>query len=231
MKLTRVSNAGLWVETNGLRFLLDGLHTAAVPPYCGMDPRWEAALFGPGPAADALAFTHAHPDHFDPGLAARYLCCHPQTAVYAGPDVLSALASRGVANPLFPWDAPGPLGLSAFPTRHIGPQFRDTPHASLVLNGDKRLLFAGDASPVISNFARACEGFHPDILAAPYAFVLGNAPFRVVRGVVRPEAVLVLHLPLPGQDPDGINPRAAAGAAGLETPVALMGLGETLEII
>lgn len=229
MKLTRVSNAGLWVETNGLRFLLDGLHRAEVAPYCGMDPRWEEALFGPGPAADALAFTHAHPDHFDPDLAARYLHSHPQTAVYAGPDVLAALAGRGVTNPLFPWDAPGPLGLSAFPTRHIGPQFRDTPHASLVLNGDKRLLFAGDASPVISNFPRG-GGPRPDILAAPYAFVLGNAPFRVVRGSLRPQAVLVLHLPLPGQDPAGIHARAAEGAAGLETPIRLMALGETLEI-
>lgn len=99
MKLARVSNAGLWVEAEGRHFLLDGLHGRPPAPYCGMDPGWEAALFQDRYPVDVVAFTHGHPDHFCPQVAARYLAAHPQSAVYAGPDVLEALRAQGIVNP------------------------------------------------------------------------------------------------------------------------------------
>ncbi|NCB30237.1 MAG: MBL fold metallo-hydrolase [Clostridia bacterium] len=229
MKLTRISNAGLWVETDGVYFLLDGLHGGDVHPYCGMDPAWEQKWGGTAPEADVLAFTHAHPDHFEPGRVCRYLAAHPKTKVYAGPDVLSVLRAQGVApDRLLSWQAPGPLGLSAFPTRHIGPEFRDVFHCSLVLQGDSILLFAGDASPVRSNFLTLPPSFSPDILAAPFPFVLGNAPFRIIQSILRPQAVCILHLPAPQEDPACFWLRARRGAASLPMPTRLMKLGETM---
>ena len=106
MKLARVSNAGLWVEAEGRHFLLDGLHGRPPAPYCGMDPGWEAALFQDRYPVDVVAFTHGHPDHFCPQVAARYLAAHPQSAVYAGPDVLEALRAQGIVNPCYGWDGP-----------------------------------------------------------------------------------------------------------------------------
>lgn len=229
MRLVRVSNAGLWVESLGLRFLLDGMHGAAEGPYCGMDPAWEAYLFGSAPAADVLAFTHSHPDHFDPLRTARYLVAHPQTLVYAGPDVLAALVEQGVAQSrLISWEGPGPLGLSAFPTRHIGPKHRDLPHSSLVLQGEKTLLFTGDASPVAASFSAPQAPERPDILAAPFSFLLGNAPSRVLEGTIRPGVFCILHLPQLGEDVEHMRERARAGAAGLSVDVKWMELGEAL---
>lgn len=229
MKLARVSNAGLWVEANGLRFLLDGLHGQPPPPYCGMDPGWEAALFSSLPPADVVAFTHGHPDHFCPQVAARYLAARPQSAVYAGPDVLAALRAQGIKNPCYGWDGPGPGGLRAIPARHIGAQYRTAPHSALYLPGPEPLLFAGDASPAPASFFPPGAAVETHILAAAFAFFIGPPFQRVVRQRIRPKRAYVLHLPLPQADELGLAGQIQQNIAGDPLPVTILGLGQRVD--
>ena len=229
MILARVSNAGLWVEAEGRRFLLDGLHGQPPPPYCGMDPGWEAALFQRLPPADVVAFTHSHPDHFCPQVAARYLVAHPQSTVYAGPDVLAALRAQGITNPCYGWDGPGPGGLMAIPTRHMGAQYRDVPHSSLYLPGPEPLLFTGDASPAPINFFPAGKGMQTHVLAAAFAFFMGPPLQRVVRQRIRPKRAYVLHLPLSQADELGLEGQIQQSIAGCTLPVTILGLGQRVD--
>lgn len=230
MKLARVSNAGLWVEAEGRRFLLDGLHGQPPPPYCGMDPGWEKALFQDRYPVDVVAFTHGHPDHFCPQVAARYLAAHPQSAVYAGPDVLEALRAQGIVNPCYAWDGPGPGGLRAIPTRHIGAQYRTAPHSSLYLPGREPLLFTGDASPASSNFFPGGAALQTHILAATFAFFIGPPFKRVVEQQIRPNRAYVLHLPLPQADTQGLARQIHENLAGCTLPVTLLQLGQQVEL-
>lgn len=230
MKLARVSNAGLWVEAEGRRFLLDGLHGQPPPPYCGMDPGWEKALFQDRYPVDVVAFTHGHPDHFCPQVAARYLAAHPQSAVYAGPDVLEALRAQGIVNPCYAWDGPGPGGLMAIPTRHIGAQYRTAPHCSLYLPGPEPLLFTGDASPASSNFFPGGAALQTHILAATFAFFIGPPFKRVVEQQIRPNRAYVLHLPLPQEDSLGLARQIHENLAGCTLPVTLLQLGQQVEL-
>ena len=231
MKLARVSNAGLWVEAEGRHFLLDGLHGQPPPPYCGMDPGWEKALFQDRYPVDVVAFTHGHPDHFCPQVAARYLAAHPQSAVYAGPDVLEALRAQGIVNPCYAWDGPGPGGLMAIPTRHIGAQYRTAPHCSLYLPGREPLLFTGDASPASSNFFPGGAALQTHILAATFAFFIGPPFKRVVEQQIRPNRAYVLHLPLPQEDSLGLARQIHENLAGCTLPVTLLQLGQQVELV
>lgn len=230
MILARVSNAGLWVEAEGRRFLLDGLHGQPPPPYCGMDPGWEKALFQDRYPVDVVAFTHGHPDHFCPQVAARYLAAHPQSAVYAGPDVLEALRAQGIVNPCYGWDGPGPGGLMAIPTRHMGTQYRTAPHCSLYLPGPEPLLFTGDASPAPSNFFPAGQRLQTHVLAAPFAFFEENPLRRVVLQRIQPSRAYVLHLPLPQADTQGLAQQIQQNLAGCSLPAIILQLGQQVEL-
>lgn len=230
MILARVSNAGLWVEAEGRRFLLDGLHGQPPPPYCGMDPGWEKALFQDRYPVDVVAFTHGHPDHFCPQVAARYLAAHPQSAVYAGPDVLEALRAQGIVNPCYGWDGPGPGGLMAIPTRHMGAQYRTAPHCSLYLPGPEPLLFTGDASPAPSNFFPAGQRLQTHVLAAPFAFFEENPLRRVVLQRIQPSRAYVLHLPLPQADTQGLAQQIQQNLAGCSLPAIILQLGQQVEL-
>lgn len=230
MKLARVSNAGLWVEAEGRHFLLDGLHGRPPAPYCGMDPGWEAALFQDRYPVDVVAFTHGHPDHFCPQVAARYLAAHPQSAVYAGPDVLEALRAQGIVNPCYGWDGPGPGGLMAIPTRHMGAQYRTAPHCSLYLPGPEPLLFTGDASPAPSNFFPAGQRLQTHVLAAPFAFFEENPLRRVVLQRIQPSRAYVLHLPLPQADTQGLTQQIQKNLAGCSLPAIILQLGQQVEL-
>ncbi len=230
MKLARVSNAGLWVEAEGRHFLLDGLHGRPPAPYCGMDPGWEAALFQDRYPVDVVAFTHGHPDHFCPQVAARYLAAHPQSAVYAGPDVLEALRAQGIVNPCYGWDGPGPGGLMAIPTRHIGAQYRTAPHSSLYLPGREPLLFTGDASPASSNFFPGGAALQTHILAATFAFFIGPPFKRVVEQRIQPSRAYVLHLPLPQADTQGLAQQIQKNLAGCSLPAIILQLGQQVEL-
>lgn len=230
MILARVSNAGLWVEAEGRHFLLDGLHGQPPPPYCGMDPGWEKALFQDRYPVDVVAFTHGHPDHFCPRAAARYLAAHPQSAVYAGPDVLEALRAQGIVNPCYGWDGPGPGGLMAIPTRHMGAQYRTAPHCSLYLPGPEPLLFTGDASPAPSNFFPAGQRLQTHVLAAPFAFFEENPLRRVVLQRIQPSRAYVLHLPLPQADTQGLAQQIQQNLAGCSLPAIILQLGQQVEL-
>lgn len=231
MKLARVSNAGLWVEAEGRRFLLDGLHGQPPPPYCGMDPGWEKALFQDRYPVDVVAFTHGHPDHFCPQVAARYL---------AGPSPKRGLRRAGcVGGPSGPGNCqsllwlgwPGPGGLMAIPTRHIGAQYRTAPHSSLYLPGREPLLFTGDASPASSNFfSRRCGPTDPYFSRRPLLFLLARPFKRVVEQQIRPNRAYVLHLPLPQEDSLGLARQIHENLAGCTLPVTLLQLGQQVEL-
>lgn len=210
--------------------MLDGLHGRPPAPYCGMDPGWEAALFQDRYPVDVVAFTHGHPDHFCPQVAARYLAAHPQSAVYAGPDVLEALRAQGIVNPCYGWDGPGPGGLRAIPTRHIGAQYRTAPHSSLYLPGREPLLFTGDASPGLQQlFSRRCGPTDP-YFSGDLCFFIGPPFKRVVLQRIRPNRAYVLHLPLPQEDSLGLARQIHENLAGCTLPVTLLQLGQQVEL-
>lgn len=221
LRFTRTANAGGLLELDGIAVLLDGI-CGGVGPYLPTPPALLEELAGR--RVDLAAFTHAHPDHLDPDGT--------QECLYAwgGPPVLG---TRAVAEALSPWPVTVGEGVSAggvavtpIPSRHIGAAYRTVEHSSLLIEGSRRLLFAGDAAPT------QWEGssIRPDVLFAPFAYAATPAAWRIVERLA-PERLVLLHLPARDNDPEGLWQAVETTLSRCQgIPVTLPDMGETLTI-
>ena len=194
-KFTRTANAGGLLELDGTAILLDAV-CGGVGPYLPTPPALLEELTAR--RVDLAAFTHAHPDHLDPSAVTECLYA------WGGATVLG---TREVAAALSPWPvtvgepvAVGDVLVTPIPSRHIGAAYRNMEHSSLLIEGSRRLLFAGDAAPT------QWEGspLRPDVLLAPFAYAATDAAWRIVESLA-PGRLVLLHMPARENDPEGLR--------------------------
>lgn len=185
MQLRRTGNAGVLLELDGVRILLDGV-CRPCGSYLETPPQERENLLACPP--DLIAFTHGHLDHFDRSFAqAMY---HKTLRPVLGPEGL--LKEGCICEPV----TVGSVTVTPVPSRHIGKAGQGESHVSFLIRGSKQVLFTGDAAPASVQQIRA------DLLIAPYAYGITPAGWRVAAEIA-PRLVL-LHLPQAEQDPDGL---------------------------
>lgn len=182
LTVLRTANAGVLLELDGAKILLDGV-SPAVYPYPATSAALRSQLLST--PVDALVYTHTHEDHYDPQFYNTFY------ENFAGPVMgpaeipFSTLQAQQV----------GQVVISAKKTRHIGKNC-DISHNSYLIQGSKCIWFMGDATPlqadVFANWPK------PDILMVPYGFVIGKG-WQICKAL-QPDAVVILHLPDPQQD-------------------------------
>lgn len=197
MRIQALCNAGILLEMDGARMLIDALE-GGYPPYAGAAD-WVRAL-----DADLLLFTHKHPDHFELRMTLDHLTTHPDCRVFAGPEVTAALSGAGARaqmvtfTPDLPVRLTPAITLTPLPTRHMGAEYRRKEHFSLLLQGERRVLVAGDAAPVHNNFE---PGGAPiggvDVLIAPYPYALYEPAQRLFGRALRAGTLVANHIPEP----------------------------------
>ena len=213
MRISRVSNAGVLLELDGVSILLDGFCTGHGPYLATPAPIRDRLLASP---PDMLAFTHGHSDHFDAQLAETY---HKQTLrPVLGPENLPCgTTTRGIAH--------GFVSILPIKSRHIGKEYFYEPHVSFAINGSKAVWFLGDAVPSQwHGIDRKCH-----VLIAPFAYALSDSAWRMTCELT--ENVVLVHMPLKENDPAGLWPQVEA-VTGKYCPVNLYipEIGETIEI-
>ncbi len=181
MIIKRTANAGVLLCMDGMSVLLDGV-CRELPPYLGTPDSVREELEKNFP--DVVAFTHRHEDHFDESYAKNY----------------EILALRSVIGPEFSVSREvGNLNIFPVPTRHIGKN--DVPHTSFVIEGSECVWFMGDASPLeLKNFS---DFQKPDVIIVPYAYAISASAWKSTKNTGAKNIVL-LHLPLRGNDPYGL---------------------------
>ena len=95
----------------------------------------------------------------------------------------------------------GPVQIIAIPSRHMGAEYRDTPHYSFLLKGSALVWFMGDASPL--QWQGMDRMPHPDLLIAPFAYASTTAAWQIMESLA-PKRVLLTHLPSRDQDAQGL---------------------------
>lgn len=213
MRISRVSNAGVLLELDGVKILLDGFCTGHGPYLATPAPIRDSLLADP---PDMLAFTHEHPDHFDAHGAEQY---HKQTLrPVLGPENLPCgTTSRGISR--------GFVSVLPIKSRHIGKEYFHVPHVSYAITGSKSVWFLGDAVPSQwHGIDRKCH-----VLIAPFAYALSDSAWRMTCELA--EHVVLVHMPLRENDPAGLWPQVEA-VTGASCPVHLHipAIGETIEI-
>ena len=208
LKLTRTANAGVLLELDGTRILLDGV-CREVSPYPATPDSIKTELSANYP--DLVAVTHCHEDHCDPGFEGDYRAATGRQVIdpaFAGKTV----RSKNVT-------------LTAVQSRHIGKS--DCDHVSFVIQGTQCVWFTGDASP--NQWKNRQDLPRPDVLICPYAYATTEPAWRITREL-SPKAVVLLHLPEREKDSFGLWQAVERVTAGSNLPNLLIPeIGDSVE--
>lgn len=212
MRIQRTANAGVLLELDDKRILLDGVCNR-VEPYLPTPEQIRNLLLQDPP--DALVYTHNHPDHYDELFVSHYL------KKAAGPVVGPADIPCVTLGTL----QVGDIVITPVESRHIG-KTDGCEHQSYVLQGSSCIWFMGDAS--VLQWQKIVDIPKPDMIIAPYGFFLGRGlTYCKETGA---KAVVVLHMPIRENDPyhlwDALE-ASLANPSGLT--VFVPEIGETLE--
>ncbi len=207
MEIQRTANAGVLLKLDGVSILLDGL-CYRIEPYIETPAAIAAEIMKNPP--DLLAFTHGHGDHY-------------------GESLVSAFQKQNLRPILGPESLPygtdhrkmriGGVTVTPIPSRHIGKSDPNLSHFSYLIEGSKRIFFAGDAAPLQWKGREV----KLDVLIAPYAYANTQASWDWSRTVA--DKVVVLHLPERDNDPAGLWPQI-----GIASDAMIPRIGETIEL-
>ena len=193
MQVTRTANAGVLLELDGSKMLLDGV-SREVLSYPATPEAIKIQLSKIG--FDLVAVTHCHEDHCDPTFEEEY-------ERKSGKPVFRTVGTVKT----------GDVTVTAVATRHIGKE--DCDHVSFVIQGSQCLWFTGDASP--SQF-KGMNLPKPDVLICPFAFATTESAWRMTQelGV---KTVILLHLPEREKDCFGLWQAVEAVTASCNSPI------------
>lgn len=220
MQIRRTANAGVLLTLDDVKILLDGV-SQEVKPYLATPPTETKKLSSVWP--DVVAFTHYHEDHCDPSYANDY-CRATRRPVYSTSQVGRLLPKMVETEKAV---VVGNILLTAVPTRHMGHYGKTTEHRSYVVEGSRTIWFLGDASP--SELKRFADFSKPDVLIVPYPYVSTPAAVKLLEALL-PCKIVLLHLPLKNNDPDGVWRSAAPGMEYLKAYLYVPKIGETLNL-
>ena len=211
MLCRRTANAGVLLTLDGVRILLDGV-CRQVGGYLATPKTEFDDLLACLP--DVVAFTHGHLDHFDRSFAHQY---NEMT-------LRSILGPEGLLKEALCTDAvcAGGVTVTPIPTRHIGKAGQTATHVSFLIEGSRRILFTGDATP------SAFKDLQVDVLIAPCAYAATAAGWKAAGKLAK--QMVLLHLPDPANDPDGLW--QAVGAV-TQTPgpqLYILQMGQTVTL-
>lgn len=213
MQIRRTANAGVLLELDGAKILLDGVCGEIKPYLPTPEAERKALLDSP---ADCVAFTHGHPDHCDVSFIAAYL--EKTAGPVLGPaDIPYCEAGqRSIGN----------VTIMPVECRHLG-KSDGAMHQAYVIQGSRCVWFTGDGSP--ATWRKAINLPKPDVIIAPYAYATGST-WQLCKDLGA-ETLVLLHLPEEGSDPYGLWD-AVRQTVGQDTAPRLLipNLGETLRI-
>lgn len=207
MELIRTANAGVLLKLDGVSILLDGV-CREIKPYLATPPDIRAALCADLP--DAVAYTHAHKDHYDPVFAAAYQ--RQKNGVILGPADLPGCKASALPAEI------GGVKITPVSSRHIGAAGKNVAHMSFIIEGSSCVWFLGDASTFV--WKDQVEFPSPDVLIVPYAYATTRAGWSLTQKLA-PKVVVLLHLPRREEDTLGLWPavdETTRGAVNLRIP-------------
>lgn len=182
MNITRTANAGVLLELDGIKMLLDGV-CREVTPYPATPDSIKTELSNNYP--DLVAVTHCHEDHCDPAFEADY------QAVTGRQVINSSFSGKSITCKN--------VRLTAVNSRHIGKN--DCDHVSFVIEGSQCVWFLGDSAP--SQWKNRQDLPRPDVLICPFAYATTDAAWRITQSLC-PKMIILLHLPEREKDSYGL---------------------------
>ena len=201
--VTLSANAGVSLQFRSAKIWIDALHDTKMPGYSALGAlqlrqmQDSAAFTDP----DAMIFSHCHADHFSQSLAAKAMEKWPQAHVFLPESRLSGaevLTGDTVKSRI------GDVDITFVKMGHMGDHYADVAHYCVFLEEDGfTVLFAADTALGSKQLQAACLGRRIDAALMPFPWVTLRLGRRFIEKYIRPEHLLLLHLPFEGEDTEG----------------------------
>jgi L-ascorbate metabolism protein UlaG (beta-lactamase superfamily) len=179
VNITCLANEGVLLTAGRTKVLIDSLFRDSLEDYARHEPAEQERIETGKPPFDdvtlALA-THYHLDHWDAGAISRFLRMNPAAEFASTPQGTGMMprALRSRVHALWAEDGTGTflerpgVRVEAIPLTHGETQNL----AFRVAIGDRVVVHLGDAEPTAANFKRLAAAPAPDIVLAPFWWVL-----------------------------------------------------------
>ena len=217
ISVTLLANAGLLISYRGTTLLLDGIFGREGNPFSPLPAGcWDRMCKGQAPFAqiDYLLFTHFHPDHFSPEMTMRDLGSRQVKGLFFPDDpsprvqaLKTFLRNRGTPCVLLSHRTDHAavqiephLGVRAFVTQHLGPEFYGVPHVCYLISfDDRQVLFTADADYVHEDFRQVAGERLEAVFLNPLFYQALSDP-RLFHSSLPAATLCVYHLPYPEDD-------------------------------
>jgi L-ascorbate metabolism protein UlaG (beta-lactamase superfamily) len=211
-KVTYVSNAGVLLEVEGKKILIDSLCDSVMPIYKNTPEEIKAQILcglPPFDNIDVMLVTHHHSDHFEPKGVVEFLQRNPTAIFVSTPETVKRLKSENSSldesrliapdlqvNETERLDMNG-IRIQVIAMIHEGKDFRDVENFAYLIDvNDNCILHPGDAKPMEENFNHPeLVGRRISLLLAPFPYVGIPSGHAVIENQIKPQKIVAIHLP------------------------------------
>jgi L-ascorbate metabolism protein UlaG (beta-lactamase superfamily) len=219
-KLTYISNAGVMLEVNKKKILIDSFCNPRTPIYKRItDEVKEHIILGVPPFndIDLLLFTHHHTHHFDAESVDSFMERNEKAFVLATPQSMMMLNSVFFDSKESRFIKVEPekyqtedihlngIDIQAISMLHMGKEYEEVENFAYLINvGGKKILHVGDAKPAQENYMDLnLIREDIDLLIAPFPYISIGAGRQMIEKYIRPKNIVAMHLPYKELDSDG----------------------------
>lgn len=214
--LIYVANAGVLININGKKVLIDGLNSDDLPFYKSTPAKISEQIargIPPFDNIDVMLITHNHSDHFDVESVVRFLKKNLDTIVISNHEVISTIRKHisdivetrliGL-QPKYQCEeriqVKG-IDIVAFSLVHDGKEYAEVSNLAFLIDSSKKVLHLGDGSPVKENYeALNLQQYKVDLLIANFPYVSLPSARNIIEEYIKPKKIAVVHLPYKEQD-------------------------------
>lgn len=211
LRITYIANYGALLEAGGKQVLIDGLFRQGVPGYARVPESTLQALENAEPPydqIDVVLVSHPHADHFDAKSVAAQVRNNPSVILLSSEQVVSTVgthvpeAAKDRLIEVTPaWKeretkTVAGIEIEVLRIRH-GYYKNYSLHnlGHLIHLGGKKILHLGDAEMIDENFAPFdLPAEKIDVALLPYWFLNSDAGSKIVRELIRPQAIIAMHI-------------------------------------
>jgi L-ascorbate metabolism protein UlaG (beta-lactamase superfamily) len=219
-KVTYISNAGVMLECNNSKIIIDGFSTSLLPMF--KSPTYEMKermTLGTHPFENikALLFTHHHPDHFDADSTMSYLNNNRDTIMLAPQNIVSDLEQKfphierkRLIKIMGSLDKTETININGINIKtasmlHEGNEYSHVHNIAYLIEIEgKKVLHVGDAKPYKDNYLNMnFVKENIDLLIVPFPYIALPSARTLIELYISPKKIAVVHLPYKELDTKG----------------------------
>lgn len=212
LKVTCICNAGVMIEYNDKKILIDSFCKSILPIYKNPpDDLKEKMIKGikPFDNVDMLLFTHNHTDHFHRESAAEFLKNNKDSIILSTDDVIGKITEIVPSSDRSRLIKLDPvlhrkediivkgINIKTFSLLHDGKEYANVKNLAYLIDiGGKKVLHTGDAKAMDENYKNlnfSQEGI--DLLIAPFPYVSLSRGRSIIENYIKPKKIVANHLP------------------------------------